>query len=57
MNQLLKAEDVATLLQVKPAKIYQMKARHEIPFIKIGGSIRFDPEEIKEWIANCKHSN
>ncbi|MCQ2082551.1 MAG: helix-turn-helix domain-containing protein [Treponema sp.] len=54
MNQLLKAEDVANILQVKTAHIYQMKARHEIPFIKIGGSIRFDSKQIEEWIENKK---
>lgn len=56
MNQLLTAKDVAEVLQVKTATIYQLKARHEIPFVKIGGAVRFDAEQIKEWIANQSHS-
>lgn len=54
MKQLLKVEDVANLLQVDKQTIYQLKARHQIPFIKIGGSVRFDEEQIEEWIASKK---
>ena len=51
MKQLLKAEDVAKLLQVNTQTVYQLKARHQIPFIKIGGAVRFDEEKIQEWIT------
>jgi len=49
--QLLKVEEVARLLQVKPKTIYDMVAQDRIPFRKPRGSkiLRFDLDEIVEW--------
>lgn len=52
MKQLLTAEDVAKILQVNTQTVYQLKARHQIPFVKIGGAVRFDEEQIQEWIES-----
>lgn len=51
MNQtLMTAEEVAKFINVTPAYIYRLKANRKIPFIKIGGAVRFDQDQIKEWI-------
>src|ERR1041384_2399613 len=49
--QLLKVNDVAQLLNVKPRTIYEMVAQHRIPYRKPPGSniLRFDLEEIMAW--------
>lgn len=52
MKQLLTAEDVAKILQVNTQTVYQLKARHQIPFVKIGGAVRFDEEQIQKWIES-----
>lgn len=48
---LLKVNDVARLLNVKPRTIYEMVAQHRIPFRKPPGTniLRFDMEEIMAW--------
>lgn len=51
MNKLLTAQEVADLLSVGKKTIYQLKASGQIPYIKIGGIIRFDREQIEKWLA------
>lgn len=48
---LLKVNDVARLLNVKPRTIYEMVAQHRIPYRKPPGTniLRFDLEEIMAW--------
>lgn len=50
-SQLLKVNDVAQLLNVKPRTIYEMVAQHRIPYRKPPGSniLRFDLDEIVAW--------
>lgn len=49
--QLLKVNEVAQLLKVKPRTIYEMVAQHRIPYRKPPGTniLRFDLEEIMAW--------
>jgi excisionase family DNA binding protein len=49
--QLLKVNDVAELLNVKPRTIYEMVAQQRIPYRKPPGTniLRFDLEEILAW--------
>ena len=50
-SQLLKVNDVAQLLNVKPRTIYEMVAQDRIPYRKPPGSniLRFDLDEILAW--------
>lgn len=50
MSRLLSVSDVAELLGVTRQTIYQLRAAHKIPFVKIGSSVRFEEEQIKAWI-------
>ena len=54
--QLLKVNDVAQLLNVKPRTIYEMVAQHRIPYRKPPGTniLRFDLEEIMAWTRGQK---
>ena len=51
LPQLLKVNEVAQLLKVKPRTIYEMVAQHRIPYRKPPGTniLRFDFEEIMAW--------
>jgi len=55
-SQLLKVNDVAQLLNVKPRTIYEMVAQDRIPYRKPPGSniLRFDLDEILEWTHRKK---
>jgi excisionase family DNA binding protein len=47
----LTIEDVADMLQVTRTTVYNLKKRG-LPFIKIGKSIRFNQEDVIEWVMN-----
>jgi excisionase family DNA binding protein len=53
-NRLLLVADVARILGISKAAVYNMRVRGEIPFIKIGSRLRFDPVEIALWIEAKK---
>lgn len=45
----LTVEDVAEMLQVTRTTIYNLKKKG-LPFIKFGKNIRFDQDEVIDWI-------
>lgn len=51
---LVKVEDVAELLKMSPSKIYRECRKKQIPHFKIGGAIRFDPDEVRDWLEDQK---
>ena len=49
-TNLMTVEDVAALLKVEKQLVYKLKRDRKIPFIKIGGVIRFRRVDVDEWI-------
>jgi len=45
---------LATFLRVKQSTLYQWAELGQIPSYKVNGCLRFDMDEIKEWIKSCK---
>jgi excisionase family DNA binding protein len=43
-------QDVADFLKLAPKTIRNKVSANEIPSLKIGGSLRFRPEDIREWV-------
>lgn len=55
MNQsLLSVKEISSFLHVHPNTIYKWTDEGKIPFIKINGQIRFEKEEIEEFIKKNK---
>ncbi|GHO72627.1 hypothetical protein KSD_03980 [Ktedonobacter sp. SOSP1-85] len=50
----LTAPQVAAKLGFSRSQIYAMVAERSIPHYKIGGAIRFHPEEIDEWLIQSR---
>jgi excisionase family DNA binding protein len=51
LNRLLKPEDVCELLQVPKTTLMYWVSENGLPMRKLGSrSIRFDPDELAEWI-------
>ena len=50
--QLLTPKDLGMLLQKKERTIREMVYRGMIPHLKVGRSIRFDQDRIKEWLRD-----
>lgn len=49
---LLTVKDLSQQLQIKPATLYAWAAQQKIPCLKIHGVIRFESEQIREWLRS-----
>ena len=47
---LVDIETVAHSLGISMRQVRRFVAEEEIPFVRVGHLIRFDPEELKDWI-------
>ena len=46
--------DLAQRLQIKPSTLYAWAKQGKIPCRKIHRLVRFQPEEITQWIESCR---
>ena len=49
--RLLTAAEVSEILRVPRSTIYELARNRRIPFLKVGRRTLFDPELLKQWIA------
>jgi excisionase family DNA binding protein len=50
--KLLTAREVSQVLQVTPARVYELARVRAIPTVRIGErQVRFDENALREWIA------
>jgi excisionase family DNA binding protein len=52
MESMMTVRQVAELLGVHENWVYDQAANGELPSYKIGGTRRFDPDELRDWIAD-----
>ncbi len=52
--ELLTVQEVSKIIKAKPKTIYQWAELGQIPCLKLNGTLRFDLEDIKNWIKACK---
>jgi len=58
MNKtLLTVDELATSLNVCPKTLYSWAELGKIPCYKLNGCIRFDSDEILNWLETCKKSS
>ena len=50
MTEVLTVRQLAVLLKINEKTAYKLAARGEIPGFKVGGSWRFERNEIERWI-------
>jgi excisionase family DNA binding protein len=61
--RLLTADEVAGILSVSTARVYELARRNALPALKLGQrQVRFDETALRNWIAlasvrNCSASN
>ena len=46
----MKVSDLASILGVDDKHIYRMAARGQLPSFRVGGAVRFDPQEVAKWL-------
>ncbi len=49
--RLLKADEVAEVLQVPKPRVYELARQQMLPAVRIGRQIRFRQEAIETWLA------
>lgn len=52
MQRLLTVQQVAHQLQLPAPRVYELVRTGSLPCVKIGRQVRFDPEQLAQWIAN-----
>ncbi len=52
--QILTYTEAADFLKSSPGSLRQKVMKREIPFIKFGKSVRFDQQEIEDWVESKK---
>ena len=52
MEMLLTIRDLSNQLQIKTSTLYAWTAQGKIPYRKIHGLLRFDPDEIQQWLGS-----
>jgi excisionase family DNA binding protein len=56
MESMMTARQVAKLLGVRENWVYDQAASGELPSYKIGGTRRFDADELRHWIAEHRQN-
>ena len=54
--QLLTAQEVAKILRVSKARVYELARRGVIPSIRLGYQVRFSEAALLEWIAHASNT-
>ncbi len=52
--KLLTIKDLSKLLNVSTKSIYQNYTKWQIPYVKIGGALRFNKQDIYTWLESKK---
>jgi excisionase family DNA binding protein len=55
MEELITFEDVSRITKMKINTLRKWVGQEKIPYVKVNGAIRFNPEEIKQWLAAQEH--
>jgi len=53
---LLTARQAAKALSVCEKTLWTLAQRGEIPAVRIGRAVRYDPRDLDDWIQRAKHS-
>jgi excisionase family DNA binding protein len=48
----LRANDIAEILDLSEKQIYKLAAAGKIPSLKIENSVRFDPQDLADWLKS-----
>ena len=51
MDSLMTAPELSEYLNIPLSTIYKMSCAKAVPYLKIGGHLRFNKTQIDEWLA------
>jgi len=50
MNRLMAVKEAALYTGLSPDTLYTMVSQRRVPFVKLGGALRFNPDQLDQWI-------
>ena len=53
-TKVLRAGELASLLEVTPQHIYKLAASGRMPCIRVAHAIRFDPQQVANWLSQSE---
>ena len=56
-EEALNVRQVAELLGVSAKHIYELAAQGKLPAFRVGKAVRFDPQDVADWLRKRKPSN
>lgn len=56
-TKVLRAGELASLLEVTPQHIYKLAASGRMPSIRVAHAIRFDPQQVANWLLQSAPMN
>jgi len=56
LDTMMTISDLALKMQLTEAAIRKFVWKKQVPYVKVGASIRFDPDEIAEWLKSKKQA-
>ncbi len=55
MEELFDPEAAAKVLGIRAITVYKWVAERKIPFLKVGGALRFRPSALEAWLKDREH--
>ena len=52
---LMRPDEAAKALAISPRTLWALANRGEIPCVRIGRSVRYDPRDLQDWIEQRKN--
>jgi excisionase family DNA binding protein len=56
LTRLLTTSEVAELLHVHPKTVARLRKCEGLPFLRVGGRIRFDAIQVARWLSDRKEA-
>jgi excisionase family DNA binding protein len=57
IKKYLSVEETCEFLGIKRTKLYKLKNEGGLPYIKLGGSLKFDVEDLIKWMDSLKETD
>ncbi len=57
IKKYLSVEETCEFLGIKRTKLYKLKNGGGLPYIKLGGSLKFDVEDLIKWMDGLKETD
>lgn len=56
IEELLTVADVMRLLKVKRTWVYEHAKAGDLPHVRLGTTLRFEPEQLREWVKRNRNT-